>query len=723
MPNLKRFAGMACTLFCGFCFCTTAPAVGLPGLTKPHHPRASHILQIKKVLETPDVSSQEEAQFRAELDNAIAPLTRRKLSAADAKALKAAFKALRKKNYVDAWALSSTLRDPVAKKLVAWERLRRGQGDVAEYRYFLNDNPEWPNRWRLIDHLEAKLFDLNDAKQTLAYFKENKPKKFMGYAALAAAHLASGNNTEAQRLAVYAWRELIVPVPQEKPFLKRLGSLLSPKDHKWRLDRLLVADIRWTKARRKRANIIRRQIKRLPASQRKKATARLSVFLRQKAASKLMSGVPAQKTPDWGLVFQKVELLRRQKKTTAATKLLLGAPTAKENTVNPDAWWGERRRIAYAALKSGNAKLAYKLIADCGPLTVNPLKAQHFMAGWLAFRYLKDIPAATKHFEAMVAAADGPLSRAKSSFWLGRAYEAGGYKAKADESYRRAAKQIDTFHGQLAHLKLHPNARTITIIPPTRPTAEQTKAFIGSDAGLAAVYAVATKLGRSVSRPFLANLANLKQTEGEVALVAHLSQLLGDTQQALRIGKRAIGRGFNLIYYSYPLHAFPDYTPLRDPPEMAFVLGVARQESEFNSSIVSGAGARGILQVMPITARHVCRDYKIKCSIPRLLTDDAYNARISSAYIADRMSEFGGSYVLGLAGYNAGPGRARQWIRQFGDPRSKNVDPLDWIERMPFKETRNYVAKVLSNIQIYRARLGQGKAALRLDQDLVRARR
>jgi soluble lytic murein transglycosylase len=176
------------------------------------------------------------------------------------------------------------------------------------------------------------------------------------------------------------------------------------------------------------------------------------------------------------------------------------------------------------------------------------------------------------------------------------------------------------------------------------------------------------------------------------------------------------------MYYAYPVHPFPAYAPLRNPPETAFLLAIARQETEFNTLIVSGAGAKGLLQVMTVTAKHVCHDYKVKCDIARLLTDPAYNTMLASAYIGDRMAEFSGSYVLTLAGYNAGPGRARQWIHEFGDPRDPKVDPVDWIERIPIQETREYVAKVLANVQIYRARLGEEQAALRLEEDLNRAR-
>lgn len=191
---------------------------------------------------------------------------------------------------------------------------------------------------------------------------------------------------------------------------------------------------------------------------------------------------------------------------------------------------------------------------------------------------------------------------------------------------------------------------------------------------------------------------------------------------ALRIAKSATARGNNLLIYGYPVHPFPAYKPLREPPEMAFLLGIARQETEFSSTIVSGAGAKGLLQVMTVTAKHVCRDYKIKCEIDRLLKDNSYNAMIASAYIGDRMAEFDGSYILGLAGYNAGPGRARQWVRENGDPRDPDVDPIDWIERIPITETREYVQKVLSNIQIYRARIGN-KDPLNLKADLSHAPR
>ena len=236
------------------------------------------------------------------------------------------------------------------------------------------------------------------------------------------------------------------------------------------------------------------------------------------------------------------------------------------------------------------------------------------------------------------------------------------------------------------------------------------------------VLASKAKLSRVYTRSFLTGLGNRLPSEAEAGMVAHVADALGDPQMSVRIAKSAVAKGQNLLTYAYPTSSFPSYKPLRAPPETAFLLGLARQETEFEPQTVSGAGAKGLLQVMTVTAHHVCHDYKIKCQTPRLLSDTQYNVMIASAYIADRMDDFGGSYVLGLAGYNAGPGRARQWIRENGDPRDPKVDPVDWIERIPITETRDYVTKVLANIQMYRARLGNSANALRMQQDLVRAR-
>lgn len=676
-------------------------------------------------LPKPANPSKAERDFMASLDKALTPLRTYALSAGDAQRLREAVKALSgaKVDIDQANALKRAIEDPAARKLIDWIRLRKGFGDAAEYRAFLEDNPAWGDRSTLTQKLEEALFTQGGSSGAIkSYFAGHEPQNGVGLAALASAHLAEGNTDAARRLAAKAWRETILPAGLEPGFLARFGSLLTPADHKWRLDKLLIEDIRWNSAKEQRAQVVRRLIPLLPAAEQKKAKARLAVFLGADGARKSIESLPADSVPDWGLVFHRVQALRRADKIDEAAKLLLSAPTEEALTVAPDEWWIERRTNAYAALRKGNPKLAYALVRVAGPLSDNPLKDQAFMAGWLALRYLKDPKTALKHFEVMNKAADGPLSRAKARYWLGRTQEALGNKAAADEFYRQALADPDTFHALLARQKLEPGRLAISMSPPRTPTAEQIKRFVNLDAAKAVMIAKSAGLDVSILRTLLVQirLFHLKD-EADMAMVAHLAETVGDTQSAVRAAKAAIARGHNLYYYAYPVHPFPAYKPLRKPPETAMLLGLARQETEFNTLIVSGAGAKGLLQVMTVTAKHVCRDYKIKCDIGKLTADPAYNTMLASAYVGDRMAEFSGSYVLTLAGYNAGPGRAKQWIREFGDPRDPKVDPVDWIERIPFQETREYVAKVLANIQIYRARLGEEQAALRLEEDLNRA--
>ncbi len=675
------------------------------------------------LIETPNAVSKAEIAHNAALDNSLASLADLSVSAADAAAVLEASRAISKSDYDAARSIQAGISDPTAAKLVDWMQLRRGEGTIAQYRKFLADNPLWPNRWLLIEKLEEKIFAAADHDLTREHFRNSKPESAAGQMAFALAKQDSGDVAGARATASKTWRDGDISANLENAIVQRLGNLISTADHKWRLDRLLTADFRWSASRKKRSKVIARQIPRVSKTEQKKARARHAVFQRSKSARKLMAALPSSADADWGVTFHRAQLLRRSKRKTDAAKLLLSAPTTRAELVNPDAWWRERLISAYNALDDNNPKLAYALVRDAGELGENPAKEQAFTAGWLALRYLGDVKAALTHFKAMVAAADGPLSRAESNYWLGRALESDGQQSAAEGAYRRSAEIIDTFHGHLSRQRLSGGKTLpIRIDPPAAPTEAQINQFTSLDAAKAAVIAHKSGLGRYITRPFLANLGAELETEAEVAMAAHLTRMLGDTQQSLRIGKRAIGRGMKLHYYAYPLHAFPDYKPLRSPPEPAFLLGIARQESEFNTEIVSGAGAKGILQVMTITAKHVCRDYRIKCTISRLKTDEAYNTMIASAYIADRMEEFRGSYVLGLAGYNAGPGRARQWIKRFGDPRDGKIDPIDWIERIPFKETRDYVGKVLSNIQIYRARLQEAEDPLRLEQDLVRAK-
>ena len=660
-----------------------------------------------------------EAQLNRQLDAAIAPVRETALSQDDAQRLREALRAITAGDVTKARGLRTQLTEPAARKLVEWFALRNGFGEPADFMAFSEANPAWPDRQLMRRRAEEQLFVMGGSSQKIrAFFGGSEPQTGAGLAALASAYLAE-KDERAKALAATIWREHELAATLETGFLERFEDVLNETDHKRRLDRILVDSVRFSAARNERAAIARRVIPLLSADERKKAEARLAVFLNAKAATKLLAALPAEEenAVDWGLAYQRVQHLRSLGKMGEVWKILVAAPTDAEKAISPDDWWIERRTAAYDALRKGKPEIAYAVVRDPGPLSVNPLKDASFMAGWLALRHLGDAKGAVAHFKVSRTAADGPLTLARAEYWLGRALEALDRREEANTHYAAAAKLFDTFHGQLARHKLAAGPPALVATLPAAPSAEEIAQFNALDAVKAAVMADKLELDGSIVRALLGQLRYHLKTEGELALLAHLALRLVDTQMAVRVGKTAVARGMNLVSYAYPVHAMPAYKPLREPPELAMLLGIARQESEFNSAIVSTAGARGILQVMPITARHICRDYKIKCDIPRLLTDTSYNAMIASAYVGDRMAEFSGSYVLALAGYNAGPGRAREWVRAFGDPRDPKVDPIDWIETIPFEETREYVKKVLSNIQVYRARLGETNA-LRLADDL-----
>lgn len=660
----------------------------------------------------------DEAAYVKKMDAALAPVRAIALSDADTAAVRKAITALSRNLMTRFSEIYDSVSNPTARKFLLWARLRGGYGSASEYVTFLDENPLWAERSLLVRRKEESLFtNGGTADDIKAAFAHQKPETGIGHAALASAYLVEGNSEEAARLARIAWREMAIPATLETGFLKRFGALLKEADHKWRFDRLVTDDIRFSANRAERAAFAERIIPLLSEAERQKARARLALFNREKGASERIVNMPFDDT-DFGLAYHRAQALRKLGRTKAAADIILSVPTDRERIAEIDEWWAERRQLAFSFLKADQPRMAYSIVRDAGPLSVNPQKDQAFMAGWIAWRYLGDAAAAEPHFRKFADAADGPLSRAKSRYWLGRLLQERGQESAALDQYRKAAENNDTFHGLLSMQMIDPQRTELRITPPAFPTQQQIDAFNTSDAVQAVVIARKAGLSRDYTRGFLTSLRIGLNSEAEAAMIAHLAEAIGDPQMSVRIAKAAVARGDNLLTYAYPVHHFPRFTPLSDPPEQAFLLGITRQETEFEPKTLSSAGAKGFMQVMTVTAKHVCRDYKFKCEISRLMDDKPYNVRIAAAYIGDRMREFGNSYILGLAGYNAGPGRARQWVRENGDPRSASVDPIDWIERIPFTETREYVAKVLSNIQVYRARLGDGQNALRLSRDL-----
>ncbi len=674
------------------------------------------------------------AKPQSSLDAAIAPLTSFRLSAPDIKRIKDAFKMVYKGDMVGAMQKRSGIKDPVGRKLVTWYRLRSqdSQAGARQIEDFRLANPDWPDQKRLRRRAEEALFfGAEPPAAIISFFATEPPRYAAGKASLAGAHIAQGRADAALPLIRSAWRQHDLDDRTERAIAKRFAKELTTEDHNWRLNRFLLNDSRYGRpGRLKRAKKVAKYLRGID---RKKADIRLTIWrsyskrrrsARLKAASKLIKKLPSEGPADWGLFFHKVQMTRRRGRHEEAWKMLLSAPVEAEKVYYPDHWWIERRVNAYDALYRKKYEIAYQIVARTGPLSVNERNESAFMAGWIALRFLNRPKQALEHFDALAQSADGPRSRSRAAYWQGRTYQDLGRQDEARKHFEKSANEFNTFYGQLARQTLKPDGRELTIEPPVVPSQDVIDSFVERD-GLKALMIVHQARNRSVMRRFLLHYRRHFKTEQEMVLAAHLAKSLGDTQMAVRTGKTGIGRGFNLARYAYPTHAMPKFKPLRPSPETPMLYALARQESEFNTLITSIAGARGVLQVMGVTARHVCRDYKIKCGSRahlkrRLSNDPPFNASLASAYIGDRKDEFGGSYILTFAGYNAGPGRARYWIRKNGDPRDPDIDPIDWIELIHIKETRHYVKKVMANLQIYRARLGDHKNALRIRDDIER---
>ena len=670
-----------------------------------------------------------QAQKSAALDDAVLPLLASLPSDADLAKVKASIGAVSSGDIPGAEAIAAEIVDPVARKLVRWYELRSDnqRSTPEEIDGFRRQNPNWPGT-ALRARAEEDLLTDGSPEQIAAFFKTSKPETGAGKAALAVAILATGDLVKATALAVDAWRNDKMSDSAEAAVLTRLDRVLTPLDHKYRADRILYASSPFDNVRALRIESVKGLLKHLNPADQAKIDVRLAVHRCTHGsgcfanARRLFAKLPQEAQRDWGLVFDKALMLRKSGATSQAWRLMLGAPSDPKLAISLDDWWDERRVNAYAALYDGDHQAAYKLASSHGPTGVNATKEAEFLSGWIALRFLKDPKRALTHFTAMRAAADGPISLAQSEYWLGRAYSQAGNAKAATPHYVEAGRYFNTYYGQIARQTLDKTATALPVAAIPTPSAEARRRFAADDAMRAMV--IASKAGLvDVMRLFLVDQREHIKDEPSAALAAHLALTLGDTQMALKIGKAAMERGYEgLTNYAYPTVAMPAFQPLRSLPESALVYAIARQESEFNTITKSTAGARGILQIMPGTAKGVCGQYKIKCEMNRLLGDPAYNARLATAYVADTTESFAGSYVMAIAGYNAGPGRVRDWVGKIGDPREPAVDPIDWVEMLNLDETRDYVKKVLSNLQVYRAELGDPAKALGIRADLLRGR-
>ncbi|NNE79970.1 MAG: lytic transglycosylase domain-containing protein [Silicimonas sp.] len=590
---------------------------------------------------------------------------------------------------------------PVARDVIEWHRLRSGKGDFDAALEFLSRNPDWPGLKLLRRKTEAKIPRGQRDDEVIAFFAEQPPQTGLGARALIAAYRGKGLMDMAEAQAITAWQTMILNASDETALLSQYSDVLKAH-HTTRLDMLL-----WRNARKNSERMYPRVSKGWQAL----AKARLALRKKAKGVDGIVAKVPKSLQDEPGLSFERMQWRARKGKNQDAIDLFIEAEV--DGLGRPEYWAGWRRSIARAKMRSGDIDLAYRLASRHGLTNGSHFADLEWLSGYLALTYRKDGKTALEHFLRFRGAVETPISLGRAGYWEGRAHELLGDFESAALAYAFGAEYQTSFYGLLAAeragIPLDPALTGETQYPRWRTTS-----LPSSSVFEAARYFIAAG-ERNLAEQFLRHMAE-SLPEEEIGSLGDFVMAENEPHLAVMIGKQAARRGIVVPRAYFPLAPL-GLAQFPVPRELA--LAIARRESEFDPVVQSGAGARGLMQLMPATAKAVARDLQIPYSRDRLITDPAYNARLGTAYLDELMEIFDGNVVMVAAGYNAGPGRPIRWMKARGDPRRGAIDMVDWIEHIPFDETRNYVMRVAESLPVYRARESGVTGPVTLSQELI----
>ncbi|MGD9649796.1 MAG: transglycosylase SLT domain-containing protein [Dongiaceae bacterium] len=603
--------------------------------------------------------------------------------------------AIQAQRYNDAWKWASKANQPLLASYALWQDLQRPEAnyDFAVYRRFLHDHKHWPNIKIIAEMAEFRLPLQYTPQEVVAYFEEFPPQAGASRLRLANARRALGNNEEADALIKEAWRKDVFNAANEKFFLDVYGKALSKEDGMARLD---------TRLDQNDEASAMRQAKRMGKSWVSYVQARTALAANKTKGVNLYISLPKELQQRPALLLDYLKYLRLHDRDTMARQILQQWP---KKVTNPEAWWREQEIQSRRALRKGDAALAYKTARRVHPQYSNLIRAeQEFLSGWIALRFLEKPEIARAHFSQLYQIANLSISKARATYWLGRSEEALGNQALAQYYYQTASQQPTSFYGQLARQKMDmPPSFTVTALP--EPGYGQKQGFAARDTVqlIQALYAMG--LNDKID-PFLRQLLTEAQSGEDFWLLADTAKRLKRPSMIVAVSRLSAQRGFYLLEDGYPLIA----NSSSDILEPALVHALIRQESSFDETAVSKAGALGLMQLMPSTAKSVAKQQTLAFHPKWLVEKPELNIKIGSHYLKERLQQFAGNYAISLAAYNAGPARVRGWLAEWGDPRDGRIDPVDWMESIPAAETRNYVQRVLENLVVYRYRLANGNA-------------
>ena len=632
-------------------------------------------------------------------------------SATDKAAVKRMLELVRKSKDAEADAVKNTIEDPLARKLAEYLFLRSESTSPRFDRFaaFIAANPTWPHIPLLRRRAENALWDDNRDDNTVRnFFATQQPTTAKGRFILARAMLAQGNRAGAELLVREAWQQNELSSDVENRALDMFKDFITTTDHRVRMNvRLFAGD--------NEGGL--RAATRLGGNDLAIARARIAIAKKSGDPRALLDAVPAAARRDAGYIFARAQWMRKKDMIAEAAQLMLTGPSDPTVAYDADQWWIERRLLLRKVLDSGDTQTAYRLARDAAPPTRGNYRADfHFTAGWIALRFLHDPAKALSHFSQIAGSSNNPHALSRAGYWQGRAAEAMNRRAEANAFYQTAAPHSATYYGQLARAKL--GLPDVGVVPAPVMTPEE-RAALGQLEIVRAVDILYAIDERDLIASIMAELGERATDINGIAALGELAARYGDGRAMVHLGKGAHGRGLPLDYYAFPTVGLPDYTRIAPAIEPAVAYSIARQESHFNQKVVSHANAMGLMQVTPAAGQYIAKKFKASYDRGRLLSDPVYNMQMGAAELGDLIEYYRGSYIMTFAGYNAGRTRVRQWVEAHGDPRDPKVDPVDWVELIPIAETRNYVQRIMENMQVYRARFG-GSNKLVIEADMRR---
>ncbi len=618
---------------------------------------------------------------------------------------KKAISEMQKSKWTSALNISKKAKDKSIYNFIQWRHLLTtgNQASFYDYKVFIDSNPEYPRIDRLRYLAEHKLSTANvSPKKIITWFGANEPLSGYGKMILGESHLLIGDKSKGTNLIKEGWITAKLSRNDLKFFRKKFKKSLNADDYIKRADYLAWNGKHWD---------LKRLTRYLPKDYELLYTARQILISKGYGVDQAIKNVPQKFKNDAGLNYDRLKWRRKKGRVDSSTEILLKIRNDKDYLVMPEKWWKEREIISRALIYKKKYEIAYKISSNHGMTEGSDFAAAEWMSGWIALSFLNDPLTAKNHFKNFYDNVNYPISTSRGAYWLASAYEKLGDKEQSNKWYLEASKYLTTYYGQLAFLKINPNEK-FELNKDMEVDKKYRLIFFNKE--LVKITYLLDELKKDKYTKFiLRHLAKDDISKGSEILAAELATNINRYDFAIQVSKIASYQKRFHNKFNYPIISTPKSINGRKIPDSALILSIIRQESEFDLEANSHAGAKGLMQLMPYTAKLVSKQAKLPYSKSRLTTDPEYNINLGSHYIAGLILQYDGAYPFAVAAYNAGPNRVKYWKKINKNPQKKQINYVDWVELIKFRETRNYVQRVMENYNVYRYILEQRPIPMR----------